>query len=75
MILVAMEMAVACAAMFVPFLVFLNPSIPHDLKICGSPLALVRFMIVLFGDVLMFTMGMSWKGIPLNKVVGVVSSG
>lgn len=29
--------AVACAAMFVPFLVFLNPSIPHDRYIFTSP--------------------------------------
>lgn len=29
--------AVACAAMFVPFLVFLNPSIPHDRYILTSP--------------------------------------
>lgn len=30
-------MAVACAAMFVPFLVFLKPSTPHDLIIFGTP--------------------------------------
>ncbi|CAL4142063.1 unnamed protein product, partial [Meganyctiphanes norvegica] len=33
---VARLMAVACAAMFVPLRVFLNPSIPHDLCILTS---------------------------------------
>lgn len=60
----AMEIAVACAAMLVPFLVFLKPSIPQDLKICTSPFEFVKFRIVLFGDVLMLIMGISLKGMP-----------
>lgn len=63
-IFVAIEIAVAWAAMFVPFLVFLNPSIPQLLKICGSPFELVRVIIVLLGDVFICTMGISLKGTP-----------
>lgn len=37
MLTVAKPIAVAWAAIFVPFLVFLNPSIPQDLIIILSP--------------------------------------
>lgn len=56
--------AVACAAMLVPFRVFLNPSIPQLLLIWGAPLLLVIVSVVLLGDVLMCTIGISLKGIP-----------
>lgn len=74
-ILVLMEIAVACAAMFVPFLVFLKPSTPHERMICVIPLLSVILIIVLLGLVLMLTIGNSLKGIPKNSVVGVEASG
>lgn len=68
-------MAVACAAMFVPFRVFLKPSIPHDRINCGAPLASQIVMIVLFGETRMLQMGISLKGTPPKRVVGVSTSG
>lgn len=68
-------MAVAWAAMFVPFLVFLKPSTPHDRIRSGVPLWSVIFMMVLFGDTLMLQMGISLYGMPWNNLVAVVSSG
>lgn len=55
------EMAVAWAAIFVPFLVFLNPSMPQDRSSLGTPGASVIVMIVLFLDTRILQMGMSLK--------------
>lgn len=68
-------MAVAWAAILVPFLVFLNPSTPHDLIICGTPLWSVTFIMVLFGETLILQTGISLNGTPLKRAFGVFSSG
>lgn len=67
--------AVACAAIFVPFRLFLNPSIPHDRIICGTPLLSDKLIIVLFGETLMLQTGISLNGIPLNNCLGVSTVG
>lgn len=59
-----MVVAVACAAIFVPLRVFLNPSQPHVHVKCTIPLASVTVMIVLFGVVLILTMGNSLNCVP-----------
>lgn len=74
-ILVAIVIAVAWAAIFVPFLVFLNPSMPQLLIIWADPIPSVKLMMVLFLDDRMLTMGRSLNGTPWNNVVGVFSSG
>lgn len=68
-------MAVACAAILVPFRVFLNPSTPQDLIICGVPFVSHTVMMVLFGDTLILQTGRSLNAIPLNNRFGVFSSG
>lgn len=70
-----MLMAVACAAIFVPLRVFLNPSMPQDRMNCGTPLASHIVMMVLLGDTRMLQIGISLKGTPLKRVVGVLASG
>lgn len=71
----AIVIAVACAAIFVPFLVFLKPSMPQDRMILGLPLPSHTVMIVLFGETRILQMGVSLKGTPSNKRFGVSSSG
>jgi len=44
----ARVMAVVCAAMLVPFLVFLNPSRPQEWYAIVSPVFVARCMMVLF---------------------------
>lgn len=68
-------MAVACAAIFVPFRVFLNPSMPQDRSSLGTPGASVIVMMVLFLDTLMLQIGMSLKASPLTSMLGVFASG
>uniref|UniRef100_A0A182V531 Uncharacterized protein n=1 Tax=Anopheles merus TaxID=30066 RepID=A0A182V531_ANOME len=67
--LVLMLIAVACAAMFVPLRVFLKPSMPHERINCGTPLASVIEMMVLFGDTRMWQIGISLNGTPLIREV------
>lgn len=43
-----MVTAVACAAMLVPFLVFLNPSIPQERMSLGTPIFSKRFKLILY---------------------------
>lgn len=69
------EIAVACAAILVPFRVFLNPSIPQDRRSLGTPGASVMVMMVLFLDTRMLQMGMSLKASPLTSMLGVLASG
>lgn len=69
------DIAVAWAAIFVPFLVFLNPSMPHDLIIWTKPFGVVSERIVLFFVTRMFTIGSSLNWTPSNNIVGVSSSG
>lgn len=71
----AIEMAVACAAIFVPFLVFLKPSMPQDRIMFGLPLPSHTVMIVLLGDTRILQIGVSLKGTPSKRRFGVSSSG
>lgn len=71
----AIEMAVACAAIFVPFLVFLKPSMPQDRIMFGLPLLSHTVMIVLLGDTRILQIGVSLKGTPSKRRFGVSSSG
>lgn len=68
-------MAVAWAAILVPFRVFLNPSMPQDRSNFGTPGASVMVIIVLFLDTRMLQMGMSLNASPLIKEFGVLTSG
>lgn len=68
-------MAVACAATFVPFLVCLNPSTPHERKRWTAPFASLMLKIVLLGETLMLNIGTSLKGIPLNSLFDMSPSG
>lgn len=73
--LVASVMAVAWAAMFVPSLVFLNPSLPQLWTVLTIPLPSQREMMVLFGDDFILQMGRSAYLIPLKSLLGVFTSG
>ena len=72
---VATEIAVAWAAIFVPFLVFLKPSMPQDRNSFGTPVASQMVIMVLFLETRMLQMGMSLKAAPLIREVGVLASG
>ncbi|KAH0999230.1 hypothetical protein HUJ05_009562 [Dendroctonus ponderosae] len=56
--------AVVCAAMLVPFRVFLKPSIPQDLISDGTPLASVKLKMVLLWDTRILIIGRFLKGMP-----------
>lgn len=72
---VATDIAVAWAAIFVPFRVFLKPSIPQDRSSLGFPRVSVIVMIVLFLDTRILQIGMSLKAAPLISVFCVLPSG
>lgn len=61
--------------MFVPFLVFLNPSWPHDRYAILFPTVSVKCKIVLFLETFIWQIGMSANFIPWNNWLGVSSSG
>lgn len=60
-------MAVVCAAMFVPFFVFLKPSIPQDLVSFTEPAESVTVKIVLLWVTLTLHIGRFLYGTPSNK--------
>lgn len=70
-----MLIAVAWAAMFVPFLVCLNPSIPQLRINTGTPLSFVMLIIVLFGETFMLQIGIFSNGIPSNVLRCELASG
>lgn len=69
------EIAVAWAAIFVPFLVFLNPSMPQDRNNLGTPVESVMLIMVLFLVTLTLHTGIIRNGSPLISNSGVAASG
>lgn len=62
-----MLIAVVCAAILVPFLAFLKPSMPHDLISLTVPAESVSVNIVLLWLTRILQIGRDLKGTPLKS--------